>query len=205
MIPNIPVCGRLHWGGGDWDNPDNAHFSGQQEDERMKAKRMMIGTLLAAIFVASSALADDKTIADRKFNLGIEIGLPLIFGPQIGVLPDPHVMLSAGFMQIGTFTIISLEGRYNLKPDNFRPYFCLGYDRYGVKDDDDATEGTINLMHAGFGIEYAWDFGLALGVELNYIKAMSATAKSGDLSETDSLVDEDVAVFLPNLQIRAYF
>lgn len=171
----------------------------------MKLIRSAVLCVAALAALSGPAFAGDSKIADKKANIGIELGLPLVAGPQVGFLPSPYVMAEAGFMQIGTLTIISLQGRFNLKPDNFRPYIGVGYDRYGVKDDDDNTEGTINCMHVGLGIEYAWDMGLAIGIELNYLKAMSASAKSGDLSATDSLVDEDLAIFLPNLQIRAYF
>lgn len=175
----------------------------------MKLIRSAVLGIAALAMLSGPAFSADSKIADKKANIGIELGLPLLAGPQIGFLPSPYVMVEAGFMQIGTLTIISLQGRFNLKPDNFRPYIGAGYDRYGVKDEDDVTgdttEGTINCMHVGLGIEYAWDMGLAIGVELNYLKAMSASAKSGNLSDTDSLVDEDLAIFMPNLQIRAYF
>ena len=175
----------------------------------MKLIRSAILCFAALAVATGPAFAGDSKIADRKFNIGIELGLPLLAGPQIGFLPIPQVMAEAGFMQIGVLTIVSLQGRINLKPGNFRPYIGAGYDRYGVKDENEATgmtdKGAVNFMHVGFGIEYAWDMGLAIGMELNYLKAMSVTSESGDISASSDLADEDYAVFLPNLQIRAYF
>jgi hypothetical protein len=149
---------------------------------------------------------EESSIMDKKFSIGMELGLPMLVGLNVAYEILPRFSLGAGGTAMGTFSAINLKGRFNLKPDNFRPYLAAGYTMYNFSGAAGTNDNlALSMMNASFGIEYAWNSGFAIGAEIVYNKALSAQLTIADHSSSSFSFDAAYSAVLPNLQIRAYF
>lgn len=138
----------------------------------------LLGTLLIGTVPALPAAS--QTIPGAT-SIGVEAGLPLVFGFDVSQRVNPNVRVSVGLGRIGGLTAVRAEGRWLLRDElseRFVPSLLAGAEQYLLKDGDlDATPAGV---HAGFGIDYHFASPVALGMRFGGL-ATFGSSEGGDL------------------------
>jgi pimeloyl-ACP methyl ester carboxylesterase len=120
------------------------------------------------------------TIQDHNFAVAGQLGTYLNTFKLIW-LPDPALEIGTGTDR--GYLPRQIEFRWNLQSKNFRPYLDAG-----LNDFDQGSGETAWAAHEGLGAEYAFDSGLGLGLEWDYVSQLTRSPSVSSGSTLDALL-----------------
>lgn len=150
---------------------------GLPADKRLLDPYEMKGGKYYALFDDSH---DIVTLTDHNFAVAGQVGTYLNTF-KLTWLPDPGLEIAAG-MDRG-YLPREIEFRWNIKTGNLRPYLDAGSDFF-----DQGGGETAWATHEGFGVEFAFDSGLGLGLEWDGVTEIDRSPSVGAGSPLDSLL-----------------
>jgi opacity protein-like surface antigen len=136
--------------------------------------------VLACVLAAPlPAAAQDSQVGDKA--VGIEAGLPLVFGLDASYRVDPSWRIGLGFGRLSGFTVIRAQARWlalKEQADRLVPSLVAGAEQYFLsKGDRDATPIGI---HAAVGLDYHFRSPMSLGARIGILRTF-ASSDGGDL------------------------
>lgn len=143
-------------------------------------------TVVAACVVAACVLAAPLPAAAQSQDVGdkavgIEAGLPLVFGLDASYRFDPSWRVGLGFGRLSGFTAIRAQARWLIlkeQADRMVPSLVAGAEQYFLsKGDRDATPIGI---HAALGLDYHFRSPMSLGARIGILKTF-ASSDGGNL------------------------
>jgi hypothetical protein len=131
-------------------------------------------------YVLFDADHDIVTLVDHNFAVAGQLGAYLNTFKVVW-LPDPSLEIAAcvdrGYLPR------QVELRLNLTPANFRPYLDFGVNYFDLGNGETAW-----AAHEGMGAEYAFDSGLGLGLEWDWVSELSRSRSVPVGSSLDELL-----------------
>jgi pimeloyl-ACP methyl ester carboxylesterase len=141
---------------------------------------------------------DIVTIEDHNFAVAGQIGTYLN-SLKLVWLPDASLELALGIDR--GYLPHELEFRWNLQSDNFRPYGVAGFNYFDLGGGETAW-----AAHGGLGAEYAFDSGLGMGLEWDWVSELSRSPSVPSGSTLDELLkNKGFAWSGLHLQLIQYF
>ena len=118
---------------------------------------------------------------------------------KLAWLPDPALEIAEGTDR--GYLPREIEVRLNLQTENFRPYLDLGLNYF-----DEGENVTAWALHEGLGVEYAFDAGLGLGLEWDWVSELSRSPNVVSGSTMDALLRNNDSPWSGfHLQLIEYF
>jgi opacity protein-like surface antigen len=142
-------------------------------------KSACVGMVMTAAVLAPAPASAQGGVG--LISVGLEAGLPLVFGVDASYRVDPRWRLGLGLGRLSGFTVLRAEARWLLKPEirqHLVPSLIAGAEQYFLsKDDKDATPLGI---HAAVGLDYYFESPISLGARIGGLKTFGSS-NSGDI------------------------
>lgn len=137
-------------------------------------------------------------IEDHNFSIGGQLGT-YVNTIKLAWLPDPGLEIATGVDR--GYLPREIELRWNLQTENLRPYLDAGLDYF-----DEGGGETAWATHEGLGLEYAFDAGLGLGLEWDWVSELGRSPPVANGSTLDSLLRNNDCPFSGfHVQLIQYF
>lgn len=138
-----------------------------------------LAAILALGLLAPSTAGAQHTVGQT--SIGVEAGLPLVFGLEGTQRVTPRWRLGFGFGRIGGLTAVRAEGRYLLGSEmqrRFVPSLIVGAEQYFLKKGD--RDATPLGIHFAVGLDYHFDSPVSVGARIGGLKTFGSRG-GGDL------------------------
>lgn len=159
--------------------------------------------LTAALCLAAPGAVPEASAQPRGVSVGLEAGLPLVFGVDASFTTHPRWRLGAGFGRLSGLTVIRGEARWLLLPEQrgrLVPSLLAGLEQYFLEDGD--LDATPLGMHAAFGLDYRLDSPVSLTARFGGLKTFGSS--DGEGARVFS-IRNDYATGLFNVGLRYHF
>lgn len=164
----------------------------------------MLLALCAAVVLAATWTGPARAQEPlRQTAIGLEAGLPIVFGAKLTRRFSPRWRGSIGFGRLSGLTSVKAEGQWFVMPPGHgrvAPLMAVGGTQYFLKDGDD--EATPVGVHAAIGVDYFMDTPVTLGARIGVMRTFGSS--DGDDVSVFS-VKNDYTTALFNLGVLYHF
>lgn len=136
-------------------------------------------------------------------SVGIEAGLPLVFGLQATHRVSSRWRLGLGFSRLGGFTAIGAEAGFLFAHDGygrFVPSVVAGAEQYFLEKND--RHATPLGVHFALGLDYHFDSPVSVGARIGGIKTFGSSG-GGNLRVLS--VENGYTSGIFNIDVRYHF
>lgn len=109
-------------------------------------------------------------------SVGVEAGLPLVFGVDATFRTDPRWRFGVGLGRLSGLTALRAEARWLLRPEargRVVPSLIAGVEQYFLNDGD--LDATPVGVHAALGFDYLLDSPVSVGVRVGGLKTFGSS------------------------------